>query len=95
MQPKKISEDSKAIQNRCLDVLRKCIDDKKVEGLAVFCREHKLNRSKYVDLYASIRNPLRDPKYKLIDIELIAYLVKDFGVSPEWLLFGKGEVFKK
>jgi len=32
--------------------------------------------------------------YKVIDLDALAYLCKDFGVSPEWLLFGKGKMFK-
>ena len=32
--------------------------------------------------------------YKLIDIDALAYLVKDFGVSSDWLLLGRGKMFK-
>lgn len=96
MEEKKISSTAKAIQERFFKALNQCIDDKKVESLASFCRDHELNRPRYTKLRKMTLNPETIPegkKYKYIDIDVLAYLVKDAGVSAEWLLTGRGKTF--
>jgi hypothetical protein len=98
MEVKKIRPTSKAIQERFFQALNKCIEKKKIESLASFCRDHDLNRPRYVKLRKITLNPEVIPEgknYKFIDIDALNYLVKDGDVSAEWLLTGRGEVFKK
>lgn len=93
---KNIRPEMIAIQKRFFEAFDAAVDMGKTNGLLTFCNEHRLNRTKYSNIRTELRNP-KDAKptnYKVIDLDALAYLCKDFGVSPEWLLFGKGKMFK-
>ena len=62
--------------------------------MQTFCDRYGLLRPKYVYVKSGMNDD--DPRYaKHIDIEALAYLVRDYGVSAEWLLTGDGKLFKK
>lgn len=84
------------IQHRFFQALDMAIDMGKTKGLQTFCNEHGLNRVKYSNIRTELRNPekAKPTNYKIIDPDAMAYLCKDFGVNPQWLLFGKGKMFK-
>jgi hypothetical protein len=86
-----------AIQKRFFEALDLLINTKQCGGLQTFCNNHGLNRVKYSNIRTELRKPASEAKptnYKVIDLDALAYLCKDFGVSPEWLLFGKGKMLK-
>lgn len=95
MEAKKIRPQAQAIQKRFFDALDLLIESGKVKSLQNFCNEFGLHRPKY----SNIRTSIRDPKnpgtgYKLIDIDALHYLVDNFNVSADWLLSGRGGVFR-
>ncbi|KAA6350930.1 hypothetical protein EZS27_001777 [termite gut metagenome] len=85
-----------SIQRRFFDALDIMIDSGKTNGLLTFCKDHNLNRVKYSNIRTEMRNPhvAKATNYKVIDLDALAYLCKDFNVSSDWLLLGKGGMFK-
>lgn len=68
----------------------------KIRGIGTFCREYDLNRIKYIGVRQQINNP-NPPEYityKNIDVSALGFLCRDYGISPEWLLLGKGGMLK-
>lgn len=61
---------------------------KQIRGLQTFTRRYGLNRWNLV----TVRD---EPESHFLKPELLAYIVRDYGVSAEWLLLGKGEIFGK
>lgn len=87
-----------SIQRRFFDALDVVIDTGQCGGLQTFCKEHDLNRVKYSNIRTELRKPASEAKptnYKVIDIDALTYLCKDFNVSADWLLLGKGTMFKR
>lgn len=82
------------IQKRFFQALEMAIEEKAVNGIKGFCDEHKLNRVKYQRIKTALQNPDADQLYKIIDLDALAYICNDFKVSPEWLLLGRGKMFK-
>lgn len=95
MEAKTIRPQAKAIQSRFFKAIELLIESGKLAGLQTFCNDHGLHRPKYSNLRSSeINSELNAPGYKFIDIDALAYLASDFGVSSDWLLLGKGSMFK-
>jgi hypothetical protein len=94
---KNINPQAIEIQKRFFEALDLLISTRQTGGLQTFCKNHDLNRVKYSNIRTELRKPASEAKptnYKVIDLDALAYLCKDFGVSPEWLLLGKGKMFK-
>ncbi len=82
------------IQRRFFEALELLIVEKKLSGLKVFCDDNNLNRTKYSRIKNTLNKPLDESTYKMIDLDALAALSSDFGVSAEWLLLGRGEMLK-
>lgn len=85
------------IQKRFFEALDVAIESGTINGLKGFCDNHSLNRVKYCNIKAELTKPLSERKktnYKIIDLDALAYICNDFKVSPEWLLLGRGKMFK-
>lgn len=83
------------IQRRFFEALEIVIASKQLKGLKTFCESHDLNRTKYSRIKNELDKPLKATQYKVIDLDALAALCSDFGVSPEWLLLGNGDMLKK
>ena len=85
-----------AIQTRFFEALDLLIRTGQITGVRQFCEKHGLNRVKYLNIRKSIRNPeiQNTIHYKVIDLDALAYLCQDYHISSDWLLLGKGEMFK-
>lgn len=95
MEAKTVRPQALAIQARFFEAIEMLIDSGKIRGLQTFCTKYDLHRPKY----SNLRNHLNDSEswgtgYKFIDLDALHYLVVDFGVSSDWLLAGKGGMFK-
>ena len=82
------------IQGRFFKALDMLISSKKLTGLKTFCEDNKLNRTKYSRIKNALGKPIEETTYKMIDIDALAALCSDFGVSAEWLLLGHGKMLK-
>jgi hypothetical protein len=84
-----------ATQKRFFEALEKAIQDNAITGLQGFCKDYQLNRVKYQRIRTSLQNPDASQMYKIIDLDALLYICKDYNVSPEWLLLGRGEMYAK
>lgn len=91
---KSINPQAIAIQARFFEALDLAISLGKINGLKGFCDDHKLNRTKYSRIKNDLNKPLSEMKYKMIDIDALAGICTDFGVSADWLLLGRGKMLK-
>lgn len=94
MEVKKISDQTTAIQERFFRAINALIESGKLAGMKTFCGEYGLHKAKYTNLRNAILAPKRETKYRLIDIEALHYLVKDYNVNANWLLTGRGSMFR-
>lgn len=75
------------INQRFFQALEQVISLGLIRGVQTFTREHNIDR----------RNLLRakkEPADQKLNLEWIYYLVTDFNISSEWLLTGRGTMFK-
>lgn len=92
---KSINPRAIAIQERFFEALDFLVASKGLSGLKTFCDDNKLNRTKYSRIKNDLGKPIEEMTYKMIDIDALAAICKDYGVSPEWLLLGQGKMLKK
>lgn len=75
------------INQRFFQALEQVISLGLIRGVQTFTREHNIDR----------RNLLRvkkEPTDNSLNIEWIYHLVNDFNISADWILTGKGSMFK-
>lgn len=94
---KNIRPELVSIQRRFFEALDVVIGTGQCGGLQTFCKEHNLNRVKYSNIRTEMRKPdeAKPTNYKVIDLDALAYLCKDFNISSDWLLLGKGKMFRQ
>lgn len=80
------SEDSQKIVGRFFDALQMLIAAKIIRGKQTFTREYGINRWNLNTLEGDHTRDIFQPAW-------LTYLVRDFHVSPRWLLCGTGEFF--
>ncbi|MBQ2068778.1 MAG: hypothetical protein II465_01470 [Bacteroidales bacterium] len=89
---KAINPEAVEIQRRFFQALDMAISLGKVGSLTAFCDDHKLNRTKYSRIRSTIDKPMEERLYKIIDIDALSSICRDFGVSADWLLTGRGKM---
>lgn len=94
MEVKPVRPQAKAIQERFFEAIDALIEKGEIAGLKTFCNQYNLHRPKYSNIRTQMKDPDRGIGYKFIDIDALAYLVKDYKVSSDWLLLGRGKMFK-
>jgi hypothetical protein len=71
---------------------------KRVNSLEALCNEFSLHPSRYREMrltYGVTPNPDSKPsRYVNIEIDAIYHLCSTYLVSPEWLILGRGKMFK-
>lgn len=79
--------ESQQIVERFFSALQTIISLKIIRGKQTFCREHGIDRRnfRYVEM---------NPSSGMFQPAWLAYLVRDFNVSSQWLLTGHGSMFK-
>ena len=92
---KSINPKAIEIQRRFFQALELAIASGQLKGLKTFCDNHDFNRTKYSRIKNDLDSPLEAMTYKMIDVDALAALCSDFGVNPEWLLLGSGDMLKK
>ena len=82
------SPDSQAIVNRFFEALYRLIAMKRIRGKQTFTRQYNINRWNLLTLEKDHARDIFQPAW-------LTYLVRDYGVSPMWLLTGHGDFLIK
>lgn len=85
---RKNTTEATAITKRFFLAIDVLIMQRKLRGLNSFAKKYDIN---YWNLY-TLR---KEPEKRVLKIEFVANLIKDFDVSPEYILFGTGQITKR
>ena len=80
------TEDSQKIVGRFFEALSKLKDYNKIKGKKTFTTKFDINRWNLITLEKDHSRDIFQPAW-------LTYLVKEYGVSANWLLTGEGEFF--
>lgn len=95
---KVITHELLTIQRRFFDVLDILLSSGEIKGgLKGFCELAGLNRVKYSHIRSALDAPLEErpngQSYRVIDIEALSFLCREYRVSSDWILLGRGSMF--
>lgn len=82
------SVDSQIIVKRFFEALYRLKSDKKIRGKQTFTNEYGINRWNMNTLE-------KEPDRDIFQPAWLMYLVRDYNVSPMWLLTGVGDFYRK
>lgn len=82
------TEDSRVIADRFFAAIQKLKDERVIRGVQTFTRRYGINRRNFITCS-------RDTSRDIIQLAWLGYLVRDYGVSPAWLLTGEGEFYRR
>jgi uncharacterized membrane protein YkvA (DUF1232 family) len=78
-----VSPTGVAITQRFFEAIAMLKSQRRIRGLQTFTRAHDINRWNMNTVKAK-------PETSVLKTEWIAYLVDDYDISPDWILFGRG-----
>ena len=81
-----ISKEGIAVTNRFFEAIDMLKAQKKIRGLQTFTRQYGINRW-------NLNTVKLNPDKSVLKPEWIVYLVRDFKISAEWILLGRGGMF--
>jgi hypothetical protein len=76
------------IINRFYEVIDVLKQTKQIRGVKTFTDTYNINRWNFITVS-------KNPESDMFQLIWISYLVKDFNVSAEWIMTGKGNMFVK
>jgi hypothetical protein len=94
MEAKTVRPKAQEIQERFFQALNLLIESGKIKGMQSFCTEYDLHRPTYSNIRTMVTDGKPGTGYKFIDIDALSYLVDDYGISADWLLSGRGGMFR-
>lgn len=83
-----ISEEAIAITKRFFLAIDVLITQRKIRGLNSFAQKYNIN-------YWNLCTLKKEPERRVLKVEYISYLVRDFKISPKYLLLGVGTMFEE
>lgn len=83
-----ISKEGVNVTNRFFEAIDMLKAQKKIRGLQTFTRKYDINRW-------NLNTVKQNPDKSVLKPEWIVYLVRDYGISSDWILLGKGNMFIK
>lgn len=83
-----ISNDGIAVTKRFFEAIDMLKAQKVIRGLQTFTKAYDINRWNMNTVKAR-------PEVSVLKPEWIVYLVRDYGVSSDWILLGKEPMFKR
>ena len=82
-----ISKEGIAVTKRFFEAIDMLKAQQRTRGLLTFTKAHDIN-------YWNINTVRNQPDVSVLKPEWITYLVLDYGISAEWVLTGRGGMFK-
>lgn len=82
------TSESQVIVRRFFDALYRLKEDRKIRGKQTFTREYDINRW-------NLNTLEKEPERDIFQVSWLMFLVRDFGVSAQWLLTGVGDFYQK
>jgi hypothetical protein len=82
------TKDSQEIISRFFQALYYLKSERVIRGKQTFTAKHGINRWNMNTLEKDMTRDIFQPAW-------LTYLVDDYGISPEWLLTGKGDIRKR
>lgn len=82
------SPEAIAITKRFFIAIDYLIATRRIRGLNTFAKKHNIN-------YWNLRTVRDEPEKRVLKVEYVAYIVSDFNVCPEYILFGYGSILKE
>ncbi|GAB3973872.1 hypothetical protein GCM10028806_28640 [Spirosoma terrae] len=82
-----LNPESEAINKRFFQAIDELVKRRQMRGKNTFVSRYGLNKGNFYQLRV---NPDRS-----FELAYLTWLVKDYGVSSQWLLTGEGEMFSK
>ncbi len=83
-----ISKEGIAITKRFFEAIDILKAQKKIRGLQTLTREYNINRWNLITVK-------KEPEIRVLKPEWIVYLVRDYGISANWILLGTGSMFSQ
>ena len=83
-----ISPEGIAVTKRFFEAIDMLKAQKRMRGLLTFTKAHDIN-------YWNINTVRNQPDASILKPDWIVYLVRDYGISAEWVLLGKEPMFKR
>ncbi len=80
--------ESQAVVKRFFEALYRLKADRKIRGKQTFTREYGINRWNMNTLE-------KEPDRDIFQVSWLTFLVRDYDVSPMWLLTGFGDFYQK
>ena len=81
------NEIGREINRRTKEAIDYLVEVGRIDKFYLFCDRYGFNRRNLVRLF---REPQRE-----FPLHLLVILIRDFGVSPEWLLLGAGPILHR
>jgi hypothetical protein len=82
------SEESQKIVKRFFEVIYDLKERKVIRGKQTFTRKHNINNRNF---WLLEKNHASD----IMQMAWLGHLIHDYGVSAEWLITGKGDMYTK
>lgn len=75
------------INKRFFEALNLVISSGAIRGVNTFCNEHNIDRR-------NLMKAQKEPEVYSIKGDWMYYLITDFNISADWIITGRGGVFK-
>ena len=96
--PKRVSPVMDGINRRFFVAVNALVTMGRVNSLEALCKEFDLHPPRYREMrltYGVTPNPNSKPsRYVNLEIDAIYHLCNKYSVSSEWLILGRGKMFK-
>lgn len=80
-----VSSEGVAITKRFFHAIDVLIVQRKLRGLNTFAQRYNIN-------YWNLCTLRKEPERRVLKVEYVSFLVRDFGVSPTYILLGVGSI---